>query len=344
MNTTALAQGLTRLHHVLTQVRPEPGAALPELSGTQLRDLCTSLLDTFAALRETLADTTDPRLALELAGTAQQLGFEATRMDLVAAERTAATAAHTLAQSELDALREHPADTTSTPARATGRACYRNPEELLASWTRTPYWHTHRLVLDSMDLVGRKDFTGARVPPRFEHLAALLFEAGVDPTVVRQASRKLAKVEPEDRTFEGTATSPTLKHADGRTVEEHAAALLEQEFIPFAAVKKIASLILEAINRSGPIPPASLRRGVFPLPIRSPHFREFLVRTSTAEGAWVDALIAAANKASTRAGQAARRNPASANPNAGPGSGGPVAGASFFKDPADNPNQPGAVT
>ncbi|MGC0268580.1 HNH endonuclease signature motif containing protein [Glutamicibacter soli] len=340
MNTTALAQGLTSLHHVLAQVRPAPGAALPELSGTQLRDLRTSLLDTFAALRETLSDTTDPRLALELATTAQQLGFEATRMDLVAAERTAATAAHTLAQSELDALREHPADTTSTPVRACGRACYRDPEELLASWTRTPYWHTHRLILDSMDLVGRKDFTGARVAPRFEHLAALLFESGVDPTVVRQASRKLAKVEPEDRTFEGTATSPTLLHADGRTVEEHAAQVLAEEFIPFAAVKKIASLILEAINRSGPVPPASLRRGVFPLPIRSPHFREFLVRTSTAEGAWVDALIAAANKASTRAGQAARRNPASANPNRGPGSGGPVAGASFFKDPADNPNQP----
>lgn len=198
MNTTALAQGLTSLHHVLTQVRPTPGAALHELTGTQLRDLCTSLLDTFAALRETLADTTDSRLALELAATAQQLGFEATRMDLVAAER--ATAAHTLAQSELDALREHPADATSTPARASGRACYRNPDELLASWTRTPYWHTHRLVLDPWTWWG-KDFTGARVAPRFEHLAALLFEFGVDPTVVRQASRKLAKVEPEDRTF-----------------------------------------------------------------------------------------------------------------------------------------------
>ncbi|KLI88448.1 hypothetical protein AA310_11600, partial [Arthrobacter sp. YC-RL1] len=166
MNTTALAQGLTSLHHVLAQVRPAPGAALPELSGTQLRDLATSLLDTFAALRETLSDTTDPRLALELATTAQQLGFEATRMDLVAAERTAATAAHTLAHTELEHLREHPADTTSTPVRACGRACYRNPEELLASWTRTPYWHTHRLILDSMDLVGRKDFTGARVAPR----------------------------------------------------------------------------------------------------------------------------------------------------------------------------------
>ncbi|QRQ77603.1 hypothetical protein [Glutamicibacter protophormiae] len=166
----------------------------------------------------------------------------------------------------------------------------------------------------------------------------------MDPSVVRQASRKLAKVEPEDRTFEGTPTAVTLTHADGRSVEEHAALLLGQELIPFAAVKKIATLILEAINQSGPVPPAALRRGVFKLPIRSPHFREFLVRTSTAEGAWVDALIAAANKASTRAGQAARTNPASANPNAtpspGPDSGGPVAGASFFKDPAENPNQP----
>ena len=344
MNTTALAQGLTTLQHVLAQVRPAPGDALPELSGTAVRALGASLLDALAALRETLATTTDPRLALELAATAQQLGFEATRMDLVAAERATATAAHTLAQTELDALREHPADTTAAPVRATGRCCYRNPEELLASWTRTPYWHTHRLVLDSQDLVGRKDLTGARVPPRFEHLSALLFESGVDPSVVRQASRKLAKVEPEDRTFEGTPTAVTLKHADGRSVEEHAAVLLGQELIPFAAVKKIATLILEAINRSGPVPPAALRRGVFKLPIRSPHFREFLVRTSTAEGAWVDALIAAANKASTRAGQAARTNPDSANPNAtpspGPDSGGPVAGASFFKDPAENPNQP----
>ncbi len=170
MNTTALAQGLTSLHHVLTQVRPTPGAALHELTGTQLRDLCTSLLDTFAALRETLADTTDSRLALELAATAQQLGFEATRMDLVAAERATATAAHTLAQSELDALREHPADTTSTPARASGRACYRNPDELLASWTRTPYWHTHPLLAHpppsagSMDLVGQGLHRGPGCP------------------------------------------------------------------------------------------------------------------------------------------------------------------------------------
>ncbi|MGX1748868.1 hypothetical protein, partial [Glutamicibacter protophormiae] len=183
MDTTALAQGLTTLQHVLAQVRPAPGDALPELSGTAVRALGASLLDTLAALRETLATTTDPRLALELAATAQQLGFEATRMDLVAAERAAATAAHTLAQTELDALREHPADTTAAPVRATGRCCYRNPEELLASWTRTPYWHTHRLVLDSQDLVGRKDLTGARVPPRFEHLSALLFESGVDPSV-----------------------------------------------------------------------------------------------------------------------------------------------------------------
>ncbi|RBL98638.1 hypothetical protein C1H84_17270, partial [Glutamicibacter soli] len=107
MNTTALAQGLTSLHHVLTQVRPAPGAALPELSGTQLRDLRTSLLDTFAALRETLSDTTDPRLALELATTAQQLGFEATRMDLVAAER----ALNALLEILLDATGEDPPGT-----------------------------------------------------------------------------------------------------------------------------------------------------------------------------------------------------------------------------------------
>ncbi|MGX1750477.1 hypothetical protein, partial [Glutamicibacter protophormiae] len=70
MNTTALAQGLTTLHHVLAQVRPAPGDALPELSGTAVRALGASLLDTLAALRETLATTTDPRLALELAATA----------------------------------------------------------------------------------------------------------------------------------------------------------------------------------------------------------------------------------------------------------------------------------
>ncbi|QRQ77604.1 hypothetical protein [Glutamicibacter protophormiae] len=62
MNTTALAQGLTTLHHVLAQVRPAPGDALPELSGTAVRALGASLLDALAALRETLTTTTDPRL------------------------------------------------------------------------------------------------------------------------------------------------------------------------------------------------------------------------------------------------------------------------------------------
>ncbi|MFJ2620671.1 hypothetical protein [Glutamicibacter sp. NPDC087344] len=346
---SALAQGLNTLNEVLEHLDPSLDGFC--LSGTSLRTLATTLLDTLALLRESLATTTDPRLALELASTAQHLGFEASRMELVAAERANATAAHTLAQRELDTLREHPADTSTTPVRSTGRNCYRNPEELLAAWGRIPYAHTHRMVAEALDLVGRKDFTGARVPPRFEHLSVLLFTPGMDPAAVRAVSRKLAKVEPADLTFEGAATSPTLRHADGRTVEEHAAEVLADEFIPMAAVKKVSTLILEAINQGGPVPPpASLRRGLFALPIRSPYFREFLLRLSTAEGAWVDSWCASASKASTRAGRAARRNPASAAPSPPAGSstgkggrsGAPVPGDSFFRDPADNPNQPPA--
>ncbi len=352
---SALAQGLNTLNEVLEHLDPSLDGLC--LSGASLRTLSTTLLDTLALLRESLATTTDPRLALELASTAQHLGFEASRMELVAAERANATAAHTLAQRELDTLREHPADTSTTPVRSTGRNCYRNPEELLAAWGHIPYAHTHRMVAEALDLVGRKDFTGARVPPRFEHLSVLLFTPGMDPAAVRAVSRKLAKVEPADLTFEGAATSPTLRHADGRTVEEHAAQVLADEFIPMAAVKKVSTLILEAINQGGPVPPpASLRRGLFALPIRSPYFREFLLRLSTAEGAWVDSWCASASKASTRAGRAARRNPASAAPSPPAGSntgsstarggrsGAPVPGDSFFRDPADNPNQPPAGT
>lgn len=289
-------------------------------SGAQLRALFTGGLQLVSALRRAFANTEDPRLALEMAMCAQQLSFEATRMELAAADRTSATAAHTLAQSELDQLRGAPADTEQPAERATGRTSYKNPAELLAAWTGRTYGSMHRTLLDAQDLIGRRSPSGAQLPPRFPHLAKKFQDPDADPCTVRLVSAKLAKAEPKDRTFEGVSTEATLRHADGRTLDEHAAAAVENEFTAAAALKAVANLITDAAHQGGQDgqddPPPRIRRGLFPLPVTNPYERRYLLCVSALEGALIDSFRAHASNPRTQAGQAARKNPDSARPDA----------------------------
>ncbi|WP_313812163.1 HNH endonuclease signature motif containing protein [Glutamicibacter sp.] len=287
-------------------------------TGADLRALFTDALQLVAGLRLNLSTTDDPRLALLLASAAQELSHEATRMELTAADRACATAAHSLAQEELESLRCSPADTSVEPARARGRNSYKNPAELLAAWTGNSYGMMHRAVLDAQDLIGRRSPSGAPLPARFTHLAAKFADPEVNPATVRLISAKLAKAEPKDRTFDGIRTEPTLRHADGKTVEEHAARALEEEFTQAAALKAVGNLITEATtgNDRGD-PPPRIRRGLFPLPITSPYERRYLLCVSTLEGELIDSFRAHASNPRTQAGQAARKNPDSARPAAG---------------------------
>ena len=93
MNTTA-GVTLTELHTTLTELTAATGE--PEnLTGETLRTLATTGTALFTFLRLHLADTTDPRLALEFATTGQQLEDEAARIRVTGADRLAATNAHT---------------------------------------------------------------------------------------------------------------------------------------------------------------------------------------------------------------------------------------------------------
>ena len=312
MDTTAGAS-LTELHVTLAELTAATGE--PEnLTGETLRTLATTGTALFTFLREHLGSTTDPRLALELATTGQALEDEAARIRVTAADRLAATNAHTLDEAELDTLRTTAPDTTREPRRCPGKASFQNPAALLASWTHIPFAEASKLVNDASDLIGRRDMAGAQLPPRFEHLAVLFTTPDTEqfpalhPSVVRETSQKLAKREPKDQSFDGILTEPTLFHADGRPVEEHAANLLTAGQSVAETNKQVKELITTASTTAGTATPSSLRRGFFPLPIRNEFTREFLLRVTTVEGEYFDSLAAHAGNGRTRAGAQARVN------------------------------------
>ncbi|HJX79618.1 HNH endonuclease signature motif containing protein, partial [Glutamicibacter sp.] len=312
MNTTAGAT-LTELHTTLTELTAATGT--PEnLTGETLRKLATTGTKLFTFLRLHLADTTDPRLALELATTGQHLEDEAARLRVTGADRLAATNAHTLDETELDTLRTTPPDTSRAPRRCPGKASFQTPAALLASWTHIPFGEANKLINDASDLISRRDMAGNQLPPRFEHLAALFttpdpaHSPALHPAAVRETSQKLANREPKDQTFDGIRTEPTLFHADGRPVEEHAANLLSAGQSVAETNKQVKELITTASTTAGTATSSSLRRGFFPLPIKNEFTREFLLRVTTVEGEYFDSLAAHAANGRTRAGAQARVN------------------------------------
>ncbi|MGP5689193.1 DUF222 domain-containing protein [Glutamicibacter ardleyensis] len=308
MNTTAGAT-LTDLHATLTELTAATGE--PEnLTGETLRKLATTGTALFTFLRLHLADTTDPRLALELATIGQHLEDEAARIRVTGADRLAATNAHTLDESELDTLRTTAPDTTRQAHRCAGKSSFQTPAALLASWTHIPFSEANKLIGDASDLISRRDMAGNQLPPRFEHLATLFTTPGpaLHPAAVRETSQKLAKREPKDQTFDGVRTEPTLFHADGRPVEEHAANLLSAGQSVSETNKQVKELITIASTTAGTATSSSLRRGFFPLPIKNEFTREFLLRVTTVEGEYFDSLAAHAANGRTRAGAQARVN------------------------------------
>ncbi|MGR6902658.1 hypothetical protein, partial [Glutamicibacter sp. BSL13] len=73
MTTTELAASLNGMQRVLAQVTGNASPVVPENDGTLLRSLLTHGRQLLSSLREALAATTDPRLALELATAAREL-------------------------------------------------------------------------------------------------------------------------------------------------------------------------------------------------------------------------------------------------------------------------------
>ncbi|WP_431710162.1 DUF222 domain-containing protein [Glutamicibacter uratoxydans] len=295
-------QSLQSLQHDGTVVRPDTDPAL-------WRDLFAATSHIFTILRESLAETTDPRMALELATMAQSLQHQATRMALTAADRIAASNAHQLDPAEYEQLRTMPADLTQPARRCTGRPSFKNPAEALAAWLRIPYTQARQQLLDASDLIARRDAAGTPLSPRFGHLAKLFNDPSYNPDQVRSTSAKLAKHEPTDTSFDGVPCAPTLRHADGRTVEEHAAKLLQQRPEARESDQLVKNLIQDAASHSSRSTRAALRLGVFRLPVRNPRCREYLLRVSLVDAERIESAIAQANNPRTLAGQAARNMP-----------------------------------
>ncbi|MCW4467069.1 HNH endonuclease [Glutamicibacter sp. MNS18] len=294
-----LQQLIEALHRNGTPVRPDED---PEL----WRQLASAAGALFAVLGDALAGTDDPRLALELAGTARGLQHQATRMALTAADRVAATNAHQLDPAEYEQLRTRAADPARPARRCSGRPSFKNPAELLAAWLHIPFPEARQQVLDAGDLVGRRDAAGSPLPPRFPHLATLFADPGYNPEQVRAASGQLAKHEPADTSFDGIPCAPTLRHADGRTVEEHAAEVLRRRPTARESERLVKTLVNDAAADAATSTRAALRLGLHRLPVRNPRCREYLLRVGLADAERLESAIAQANNPRTEAGQAAR--------------------------------------
>lgn len=306
MTTTELPTSLNGMQRVLAQATGNASPVVPENDGTLLRSLLAHGRQLLSSLREALAATTDPRLALELATAARELQNEATRMSLTAADRLAATNAHLLDPAEYEQLRTTPADTTRPARQCKGRASFKNTAELLAAWLRIPYSQANKMVLDAADLIARRDPSGNQLPPRFSHLGQLFNDPGQDPQQVRETSGKLSRHEPKDTSFEGASSAPTLTHEDGRSIEEHAAEVLRRGHTPRETDQLVRTLIGRAAANPQNSSPAALRRGLFRLPTNNPLVREYLLRVSILEAERLESAIAQANNPRTNAGQAAR--------------------------------------
>lgn len=287
------------LHRSGEMVHPETDPAL----WREAVDANCALLST---LRESLADTDDPRMALELASMAQKLQHEATRMALAAADRVAATNAHQLDPAEYEQLRSAAPDLSQPVRHCTGRASFKNPTEALAAWLHIPFAQARQQIRDASDLIGRRDAAGAPLSPRFPHLARVFQDPACDPDRVRSTSGKLAKHEPADTSFDGIPCGPTLRHPDGRTVEEHAARVLRHNPEARESEQLVKNLITDAAANVATSTRAALRLGLHRLPIRNPLCREYLLRVSLAGAERLESAIAQANNPRTQAGQAAR--------------------------------------
>lgn len=294
-----LQQLLEDLHRDGSLVRPDADPAL-------WRQLVEATSAVFTLIRETLAHNMDPRLALELASMAQQLQHQASRMALTAADRVAATNAHQLDPAEYEQLRTVPADPQRPARRCTGRASFKNPAEAIAAWLHIPFTQARQQILDASDLIARRDASGSSLAPRFPHLAQIFTDPAHNPDLVRATSAKLAKHEPADTSFDGIPCAPTLRHSDGRTVEEHAAQILREHPEARESEQLVKTLINDAAANAENSTRAALRLGLYRLPVRNPRCREYLLRVGLADAERLESAIAQANNPRTQAGQAAR--------------------------------------
>lgn len=278
-----------------------PAAQLSAQQLTHTTALATQLLQQNIAR---CLESDDPRLIAALSSQVEQLSHLAHRARLQLALRAAATGAHALDLTEYDAVREQRTD-YSRPARfASGRPCYKTPESFLSSWLRIDYHEAAGMLADAQLVVGRITMAGTLSSPRFNLLATQWLAPDADPRGTLRAARALNRLEPKDTIAQGIALAPSACHDDGRTMEEHAATLLDTSD-PVSGRKHVDDLLSSYREAHTEVntPEEGLTR------IRTVNgVDEYRLRVKGANAGLLRSVFAQADNPKTQAGAAARES------------------------------------
>jgi hypothetical protein len=283
--------------HLIASMRTACSAALhfgPQLSGAVLLRLGYLCLALFTAVGKAVHQSGDPRLVLAQLQLVEQFSQQLHRDQLAGALDAQVSGAHALSLESYAALRlpeDDPHAITDDlfagpPPVVQGRSCYKNAEELLAAWLGIAYFEAQRRIADAHLLIGRRTPDGSICAPRFTELAKLYDQGTANRRAIASAARRLEKLEPQDTTFEGTATELVAHGDDGRTLDEFAAQTLK-DLGPRAAQKKINSAIKTYKQTHGKQLPPKL--GFFPGPVvNGVHF--FSLRTNATDAQLIQSV------------------------------------------------------
>ncbi|HCH46961.1 MAG TPA: HNH endonuclease [Glutamicibacter sp.] len=297
--------------HLIASMRTACSAALhfgPQLSGAVLLRLGYLCLALFTAVGKAVHQSGDPRLVLAQLQLVERFSQQLHRDQLAGALDAQASGAHALSLESYAALRlpeDDPHAITDDlfagpPPVVQGRSCHKNAEELLAAWLGIAYFEAQRRIADAHLLIGRRTPDGSICAPRFTELAKLYDQGTANRRAIASAARRLEKLEPQDTTFEGTATELVARGDDGRTLDEFAAQTLK-DLGPRAAQKKINSAIKTYKQTHGKQLPPKL--GFFPGPVvNGVHF--FSLRTNATDAQLIHSVCSQSGNPRTEAGRA----------------------------------------
>lgn len=191
-----------------------------------LRELGTLATELQNSLTQVMKQTTDPRIALEMASVVETQYRAVLRAQLLAVTTLEATGAHRLTIEQYDEIRADLTDPDQPPEYVSGRLHYLDTSQLLETWLDINHWEAESRVQDAHRMVGRRTMAGEAAPPRYERLAKLYQDPQRDPREARDAARRLDKFEPTDQIQNGSPLSPSATAPDGELLEEHATRIL----------------------------------------------------------------------------------------------------------------------
>lgn len=295
MNTPALITAL----HTLCAAPLHLGTQLSAAMALRLGSLC---LAWFTALGALIHQNRDPRLVLAYAQLVEEFSAQVHHEQLATALDAEVAGAHALSLDTFDQLRAGNCDFDQPVQLAQGRSCYKSAGDLLAAWLGLNYFEAQRRIDDAHLLIGRRTAQGTVCAPRFPELARVYAADDAPRRSIAHTARRLAKLEPADRTFDGIPSELTARNTEGVLLDEYAAKTIAQ-LGPNAARKAINSSIAEyKETHAEALPP---RLGLFIGPVVN-GVHEFKLRTLATHAQLMHSVMVQAANWRTEAGKAAR--------------------------------------